>query len=156
MIDPPRIIHTEPKTTAVVRLTIPRQEMVKAFGPAAGELIATLAAQGVKPQSAVFAHHVTLSPEFFDFEVGVEVAAPVTATGRVMPSELPATRIARTVYSGPYEGLPAAWHAFEIWIKENGHAPSGRLWEVYAVGPQSTPDPAGWRTELNRPLQEQG
>jgi len=156
MIDPPHIVHTEPKTTAVIRLTIPRQEMMKAFGPAVGELMATLAAQGLKPQSAVFAHHFNLSPEFFDFEVGVEVAAPVTATGRVTPSALPAARIARTVYSGSYEGLSAAWHAFDAWIKDNEHAPAGRLWEVYAVGPQSTTDPAGWRTELNRPLQELG
>ena len=26
------------------------------------------------------------------------------------------------------------------------------LWELYSVGPQSTPDSAGWRTELTRPL----
>ena len=151
-IDPPRIIHTDRKTTAAIRLTIPRQDMMKAFGPAVGELMAALAAQGVKPDSAVFAHHLTLSPEFFDFELGVEVAAPIAATGRVTASELPAARIARTVYSGPYEGLPAAWHAFDAWVKDNGHAPAGRLWEVYAIGPQSTSDPAGWRTELNRPL----
>jgi len=26
------------------------------------------------------------------------------------------------------------------------------LWEVYVAGPESGPDPATWRTELNRPL----
>ncbi len=26
------------------------------------------------------------------------------------------------------------------------------LWECYAAGPESGPDPAKWRTELNRPL----
>ena len=26
------------------------------------------------------------------------------------------------------------------------------LWECYTVGPESSPDSADWRTELNRPL----
>jgi effector-binding domain-containing protein len=82
----------------------------------------------------------------------VKVAAPVKATGRVKPSELPAAKVARTVYSGPYEGLPAAWGEFSEWMKASGHETAADLWEVYSVGPQSTPDPASWRTELNRPL----
>jgi hypothetical protein len=35
-------------------------------------------------------------------------------------------------------------------MRANNHENS--LWELYSVGPQSTPDPANWRTELNRPL----
>jgi effector-binding domain-containing protein len=84
--------------------------------------------------------------------LGVKVSTPVKATGRVMAGELPAAKVARTVYSGSYEGLPAAWGEFNTWIKANGHEQGDNLWEVYSVGPQSTPDPAGWRTELNRPL----
>jgi len=48
--------------------------------------------------------------------------------------------------------LPAAWHEFDGWMNANGHAQAGDLWELYSVGPQSTPDPAQWRTELNRPV----
>jgi hypothetical protein len=33
-----------------------------------------------------------------------------------------------------------------------GHASGPDLWECYATGPDSDPDPAAWRTELNRPL----
>ena len=73
----------------------------------------TLAAQGVEPVGAVFAHHLKMTPDTFDFELGVKVAAPVKATGRVKPGELPAVKVARTVYSGPYEGLPSAWVEFD-------------------------------------------
>jgi effector-binding domain-containing protein len=93
-----------------------------------------------------------MSPGTFDFELGVKVAAPVMATGRVKPGELPATKVARTIYSGPYEGLPSAWGDFDAWMKANNHEKAESLWELYSVGPQSTPDPANWRTELNRPL----
>jgi effector-binding domain-containing protein len=48
--------------------------------------------------------------------------------------------------------LPVAWGEFDTWMKANGHEPAENLWELYSVGPQSMPDSAGWRTELNRPL----
>lgn len=47
MIAAPQIIKTEAQEAAVIRLTIPRSEMMKAFGPAVSELMSTLAAQGV-------------------------------------------------------------------------------------------------------------
>jgi effector-binding domain-containing protein len=152
MIATPEIIQTKAEAAAVIRLTIPRSEMMKQFGPAVGELMATLARQGVAPAGPLFAHHLAMSPDVFDFELGVPVAAPVAPAGRVTPGELPAARVARTVYSGPYEGLPGAWGEFVAWMASNGHHGAEGLWEVYAVGPQVSPNPADWRTELNRPL----
>ena len=152
MLAAPEIIMTNVQEAAVIRLTIPRSEMMKVFGPAVGELMAALAAQGVAPVGAVFAHHLKMSPDTFDFELGVKVAAPVKPAGRVKPGRLPAAKVARTVYSGPYEGLPSAWGEFQTWMTANGHAHAEDLWEVYSVGPQSSPDAATWRTELNRPL----
>jgi effector-binding domain-containing protein len=152
MLSTPEIVQTSVQDAAVIRLTIPRSEMARQFGPAVGELMSALAAQGVKPVGAVFAHHLKMTPESFDFELGVGIAAPVKAIGRVQSGRLPAARVARTIYSGPYEGLPLAWGEFNAWMKANGHEPAEDLWELYSVGPQSTPEPAGWRTELNRPL----
>ena len=152
MIETPQIIQTQAQAAAIIRLTVVRSEMMKVFGPAVGELMAALTAQGVEPVGAVFAHHLKMSPDTFDFELGVKVAAPVKATGRVKPGELPATKVARTIYSGPYEGLPSAWGEFDAWMRANNHEKAESLWELYSVGPQSTPDPANWRTELNRPL----
>jgi effector-binding domain-containing protein len=152
MLAAPLIIQTTAQMAAVIRLTVPRNEMMKVFGPAVGELMAALAAQGVEPVGAVFAHHLKMSPDTFDFELGVKVSAPVKAAGRMKPGELPAAKVARTIYSGPYEGLPSAWGEFDAWLKANGHEKAESLWELYSVGPQSTPDPANWRTELNRPL----
>lgn len=48
-----------------------------------------------------FAHHLKDYPATFDFEICVPVSAPVEAVGRVVPGEIPAVRVARTVYHGP-------------------------------------------------------
>jgi len=152
VIENPQIVQTEAQRAAVIHLTIPRNQMMQVFGPAVGELMSALARQGVAPLGAVFAHHLKMSPDTFDFELGVKVAAVVQADGRVQPGELPAAKVAYTVYAGPYEGLPSAWGEFAQWLRANGHQPAPGLWELYSVGPHSTPDPAGWRTELFQPL----
>ncbi len=152
MLDKPTIVKAEAKQAAVIRLTIPRKEIVTVMGPAIGELMKTIAAQGIAPAGPVFSHHFKMDPAIFDFEVGVPVAKPVTATGRVKPGELPAATVVRTVYHGPYEGLGDAWGEFDALIKKEGHKLTGELWECYVTGPESGPDSATWQTELNRPL----
>lgn len=152
MIDTPQIIRTSAQLTAIIRLTIPREEMRNVMGPSIGELMAAVTAQGIGPAGPLFAHHLRMDPKTFDFELGVPVTAPVIAVGRVQAGQWPATKVARTVYHGAYEGLGAAWGEFDAWIAANGHLPRPDLWECYVAGPESSPDPVTWRTEFTRPL----
>lgn len=152
MIDTPQITQSTTQIAAVIRLTIPREQIQQEMGPAIGEVMGAVAAQGIGPIGPVFSHHFKMDPRLFDFEVGVPVAKPVTPTGRVQGSELPAAKVARTIYRGPYEGLGAAWGEFCNWVSANGHTPGEGLWERYLAGPESSPDPTQWQTELNMPL----
>ena len=152
MLDRPGITQTVAQTTAIIRLVIPRADIQKVMGPGIAELMAAVAAQGIAPAGPIFSHHFRMDPEIFDFEIGVPVAAPISAAGRVKPGQLPAATVARTVYHGPYEGLSSAWGEFTDWIAAAGHTPAADLWECYVSGPESGPDPATWCTELNRPL----
>jgi len=152
MIDLPEIVSTDAQQTAVIRLTIPRAEIQQVMGAAIGEVLGAVAAQGLTPIGPVFSHHFSMSPETFDFEVGVPVASAIAESGRVRAGQLPAVRAAKTVLSGSYEGLAGAWGEFEKWIAAGGHRSAADLWECYTTGPESSPDPANWRTELYRPL----
>jgi effector-binding domain-containing protein len=152
MISEPQIIDTESQIAAVIHLTIPRSKMMEVFGPAVGELLKELSAQGVDPIGAVFAHHLKMSPDTFDFELGIKVSRPIEGSGRIKPGALPAVHVARTIYHGPYEGLPAAWGAFTKWMEDSRLEQAENLWELYSVGPQSSPDSSTWQTELTRPL----
>jgi effector-binding domain-containing protein len=152
MIDAPRITSTEAETTAVIHLTIPRDQIRTVMGPGIKELMATVSAQGISPAGPWFTHHLRMDQATFDFEIGVPVTSPVAPSGRVSPGQLPATTVARTVFRGGYEGLPTAWREFDAWIKAQGRTPAGDLVERYVVGPESGPDPSTWRTELTRPL----
>src|SRR5687767_2141774 len=116
MIDAPRITSTEAETTAVIHLTIPRDQIRTVMGPGIKELMATVSAQGISPAGPWFTHHLRMDPATFDFEIGVPVTSPVAPSGRVSPGQLPATTVARTVFRGGYEGLPTAWREFDAWI----------------------------------------
>jgi effector-binding domain-containing protein len=153
LIDTPRITETTEQRAAVIHMRIPREEMPKVFGAAVEELLGTLADQDVAVTGPVFAHHLRMEPDTFDFEVGVPVAGEVAESGRVKPGGLPAATVARTVHRGPYEGLPGAWGEFDSWMREKGHSQGPDLWERYLEGPGSSADPADWVTELNRPLE---
>ncbi len=152
MIDTPHITQTTRQLAARIHLTVPREEMRNVMGPGIGELMAAIAEQGIAPAGPWFNHHLKMVPDIFDFEISVPVTAPVAAVGRVEPGEWPAMTAARTMYHGPYEGLGAAWGEFDSWIEANGHTPAPDLWERYLTGPESSDDPADWRTELSRPL----
>ncbi len=152
MIDTPDLRSTHEQRTAVIRITVPRSEIQTAMGPGYQELMDTLKAQGIQPAGPWFTHHLRMDPGVFDFELSVPVDVVVRPVGRVQPGSLPASRVAHTVYHGPYEGLGEAWGAFEAWIAAQNLKPADDLWEVYSAGPETGPDPATWRTDLFHPL----
>ncbi len=152
MIDTPQVIATAGQRIAVIHLTLPRSEIQQVMQPGLSELMDILAAQGIAPAGPWFTHHLRMDPAIVDFEIGVPVPAPVAAAGRVQPAQRPPLTVARAMYRGPYEGLGAAWSEFTAWIAARGHTPAADLWECYVAGPESSPDPANWRTELDRPL----
>jgi effector-binding domain-containing protein len=153
MLDTPEITQTAAQLTAKLRLTIPREDIRQVMGPGIQEVMETIKAQGIAPTGPWLTYHLSLAPDIFDFEICVPVAVSVVPKGRVVAGELPAATVARTVYQGDYEGLGEAWGEFRDWIEANGHTPGPNLWERYLIGPESSPDPSSWRTELNRPLQ---
>jgi len=152
MIDTPEIVLTEARRAAVIRLTIPREEIRSVMGPAIGEVMGVLAAQGIVAAGPVFSHHFRMDPDFFDFDMGVPVEADVLPDGRVKEGHLPGVKAARTVHLGPYEELGAAWGELQAWVESRGLERAADLWECYLVGPESGPDSSIWRTELVQPL----
>lgn len=152
MLESPHIVETELQLSAVISIQCSATEIRNVMGPGIQELMSTLAAEGIPPAGPWFTSHKRRPTDTFDFEIGVPVGSPVKPLGRVKTGQLPAAKVARAVYQGPYEGLSAAWSELEAWITSQGLKPAANLWECYAVGPETGPDASKYRTELNRPL----
>ena len=104
------------------------------------------------PTGPLLSDHMTMPGDVLGFAIAFSVEREVTSSGRVVSSEVPAFRVARTVYRGQREGLGSAWGALQEWINANGQSPQNQMFERYLVGPGETPDPAKWQTEVNWPL----
>ena len=152
MIDTPSITSVTTQRVAHIPLVVPRMQIREVMGPGIQEIFATLGAQKIAPAGAWFTHHRRRPSETFDFSICVPIGTPVKTAGRVQNGERRAARVARTIYSGPYEGLGEAWGAFLAWIASNGHTRQTDLWEIYQRGPESSNDASAWRTELVQPI----
>ncbi len=150
MIETPKIVTLPPQITAKIYQVIPCSEIQKVMGKTLQELASVIQAQGVAITGPWFTHHLQAPEENFDFEVCFPVVSTVAPQGRVEAGERPAMKAARTVYHGSYEGLGEAWGEFGEWLRAQGHATAEDLYESYLVGPETSSDPADWRTELCR------
>jgi effector-binding domain-containing protein len=154
VLERPEIVHSPAQATAVIRIQVPRTEIQRVMEPAIGEVLQVLREQGVQPGGPLVAHHRSLDPAVFDFEIGFPVTMTVRPSRRVVPSSIPAATVVRAIYRGGYEGLGNAWKELSEWLKAQGREAGPNLWERYLSGPESGPDTSRWRTELNRPLVE--
>jgi len=152
MIETPKVVETPAEWVATLHIETPRSKMQQVMGPGIGEVMAAVKAQGIGPTGPWFAHHLSMTPDAFNFDICVPVASPVTAVGRVKSWQRPVLRMVCTTYHGPYEGLGEAWREFTCWIDANGYPAASDLYERYVVGPESGSDAARWRTELSRAL----
>ena len=152
MIEPLRVLTTEPLSMASIAMRVPRSQIQTVMGPALIELRAGIANQNIAVTGPWFTHHVRPPGDMFDFEICLPVTAPVAAAGRMRPGSWPAMTVARTVYHGGFEGLGQAWSAFIGQIGAAGHPMADDLWERYLVGPDANADASCWRTELSKPL----
>jgi effector-binding domain-containing protein len=152
MIETPKLVDTAVQLVAIIHIETPRSKMQEVMGPGIGEAMAAVTAQGIGPTGPWFTHHLKMTTDAFDFDICVPVSSPVSAVGRVKSWQRPACKVVRTIYHGPYEGLGDAWHEFSKWTQANGYKTAGDLYECYMVGPEASPDPANWLTELSRPV----
>lgn len=152
MLSPLAVVHAEAQPAAVIHITCPRDEIQTVMGPAIAEVIAAARSQGLGPAGPVFSHHFAMQPGIFNFEVGVPVSGSLKPVGRVVAGELPAAKVVRTIYTGPYEGLGEAWGEFIDELEAAGHKHAPNLWERYLTDPATTSNESDYQTELNRPL----
>lgn len=142
-------IRTQPaRPTAVVRCSVPREEIAAFYDSAYGRVLHALGRQDVQPAGAAFGYYVSPPAERFELEAGFPTAHPITDDGDVVASELPGGEVARGVHAGGYDTLGDSWGALMTWATEQGRSLRGPMWEVYVTEPTPQADPATMRTEL--------
>lgn len=73
----------------------------------------------------------------------------------VLNGMMPVQQVIKTTLNGDYKYLRGAWDRANSYIAENNLqvAESGQSFEVYKIGPDETPNPAEWVTEIFIPVE---
>ncbi len=123
------------------------------IGPAFGQVMAAMSAEGLLPAGPPFARYTRVEglPTTFDIEAGFPCAQPITerAGAAVRPSSLPGGAVAVVVHVGPYDAMTSTYQDLEQWVAEHDLVADGAPWECYLTEPAG--NPAGWRTEIVQP-----
>ena len=145
MDDDVRIVMTAQTPTAVVAETTTWDEFPQVWGALLGEVWTFLRDSDLTTGRNVMLYKDDLP----NVEVGAEVDGSFAASGRVVPSSLPAGQAATTVARGApsLEGLARA-HAIVLdWCAANNHKLTGVRWEIYGHWLENQ-DPALFETEV--------
>lgn len=115
--------------TAVIRARTTIQRLSVDVPAACGEVWEFVKAQKIPGANRLLALYP--DTKIVEIEVGAEVAQSFTGNGRIIPSHLPAGRVATTAHLGPYSALAGAHRAIQQWCAANGHRLAGPSWEIY-------------------------
>ena len=160
MIGEPRVEERPERHYVAIRASVSMDGFGDLLAPMWDDVIGSLRERGlVMDGPPLIRYDVIDMARELEIEVGVPVADPAPADGRVMPGVLPAGRYATLTYTGDYSGLVAAnaalqeWAAaeglaFDQWSTPQGDAFGGRI-ESYLTDPGDEPDPAKWETEVS-------
>ena len=143
-----------PQPVLVMRRRIKPAEIAQALGEMFQQVFTYAGRNGIAPMGAPMARYLECAPDAWTVEAGVPVAAGTAApaSGDVFLETLPGGFAATTTHVGPYDKLMETHSAVERWIKAEGSAIGGAVWESYITDPGNHPDPKDWKTEVFVPL----
>ena len=159
MTNEPQIQERAAQHYAGIPMTVAMDGLSTAVDSTFSELFPWLASQGIPPAGPPFIRYLVIDMAgVMRIEMGVPVAAPITASGRIQPGTLPAGRYAVLRHTGRYDGLVASNAALQRWAQEHAiefdtwDTPQGSAWrsrvEHYLTDPSQESDPAKLETDV--------
>ena len=145
------LVEQEPQPALSIRTTtsiknLP-QELAKAYG-AIGQYLGQL---GEQPAGAPYAAYFNWDKSNLEVEIGFPVSKALPEKDEIKSTELPAGKIARCLYTGPYKEIEPAYNALTEWVKENGYEATGVSYEFYLNDPGEV-SPSELLTQIVFPL----
>jgi effector-binding domain-containing protein len=133
-------------------------DIVSVFAQVLPAVYEQIGRSGIEPVSPPVAVYFGSDPFMsrFDMLVGCLVACPVTDVPGFASGQLPPSEALTVVHEGPYDSLVTTYQDMQDWMAAHGRQPSPIMWEVYLQGPETTADPAAYRTEVVWPVLQVG
>jgi effector-binding domain-containing protein len=161
----------EPTTVVRKRIVTSLARIADEIQSAVRELTDTASASHLEPAGAAEVTYLgdyqpwldTESPVRAEIEVCIPVAGAIERGADRLPIGIPTglpdrvvarpgQLVAHTFHHGPYDHIARAYRALFSWIDSAGYRVAGPPTERYLVGPDQTPKPANYLTEVVIPV----
>ena len=129
------VIETAAQPVLSVRTVTSVGNLPQELGKAYNSIIAYLGEQGEQPSDAAFAAYYNMDMEKLEVEMGFPVAKELAGKGEINASQVPAGKKATCMYQGAYQEMGPTYEAMAKWMKDNGHRPTGVVYEFYYNSP---------------------
>lgn len=146
------LMRLDAQSTMSVQITVPTDQAGRVLAEIVPEVRDYLERAGVAAAGPPFLRYHGHDGARSTVEAGVPVLDPVAACGRIAGGRLPGGLVAVARHKGPYQSLPRAVAALERWLGQAGRQVAGAPWQYLWIGPDESPDPALWQTQLIWPL----
>jgi effector-binding domain-containing protein len=125
------IIETTAQPVLSVRTVTSVGNLPQELGNAYNLIIEYLREIGEQPADTAFAAYYNMDMEKLEVEMGFPVAKAIAGQGMISASEVPAGKKAVYMYKGAYKEMAPVYEAMVKWIDDNGHQPTGVVYEFY-------------------------
>jgi effector-binding domain-containing protein len=151
-----QVKHLPTQPIISIRASVPHEAVMRFYEQSQAELHAYAQQIGVAitgPKMSLWYSGPHDSPTHTDIETALPVAHLVPAQGRIQSRALPAGRVVFTIHQGAYDTLGEAFAAVWRFIEQQHAVAAGPPHDLVLVGPDDTPDPADYQTEVAWPIQ---
>ena len=129
------VIETAAQPVLSMRTITSVGNLPQELGKAYNSIIAYLGEKGERPVDAAFAAYYNMDMEKLDVEMGFPVAKELAGKGEIVASQVPAGKKATCMYKGAYQEMGPTYEAMTKWMIDNGHQPTGVVYEFYYNSP---------------------
>ena len=148
-----KLEHVKSQPTVVVRFNYAEDTVGELMSAAIIAVQEYLKRAQMLPVGPPFTRYLVWTEDQKRAESGFPVEWAVEGGDLVESSELPAGRVARMVYTGPYTGLLEAKNKVFDAIRARGLTPDGGPIEVYVTDPNEVIDESDFQTEIIWPIE---
>ena len=134
------VIETTVQPVLSVRTVTSVGNLPHELGKAYNSIIAYLAEIGEQVADAAFAAYYNMDMENLEVEMGFPVNKELAGKGEIIANQVPAGKKVTCMYKGAYKDMGPTYEAMTKWMNDNGHQPTGVVYEFYYNSPMEVPE----------------
>ncbi|TYQ12813.1 UNVERIFIED_CONTAM: effector-binding domain-containing protein [Acetivibrio alkalicellulosi] len=134
------IVETPAQPVLAIKTVTSVANLPQEIGKAYMKILERLKELGEEPVEFPYVAYYNMDMENLQVEMGFPVSKIFDGKGEIEATEIPAGKKATCVYKGPYKDSEPVYNSMAKWMGENGHEPTGVVYEVYYNSPNDVPE----------------